>query len=244
VIDLKGKHAIVTGAGSGMGQATAWELAKAGCRVHILGRTLAKLEQTRAKSSDPEAIRPLAVDVTDRRAVTGAIEQALTDWGVPFLLVNNAGVNIKQRRVEVLSPEDFDKLISTNLIGAFNVMHAVLPAMRQAKEGVIVTISSIAGLRPLPLAGAAYSASKYGLNGLMGTVGREVAPEGIRCSIICPGEVATPILDERPVPVTAEQRAAMLQPEDVAQAVLFIARLHPRAHVQELVLKPLVQDYG
>ncbi len=244
MIDLRGKHAIVTGAGSGMGQATAWELAKAGCRVHILGRTLAKLQQTQARSSNPELIRPLAVDVADRSAVVQVIQQAMADWGTPFLLVNNAGVNIKQRRVEVLSPEDFDKVVSTNLMGAFNVMHAVIPSMRQARDGVIVTISSIAGLRPLPLAGAAYAASKYGLNGLMGTVGREVAPEGVRCSIICPGEVATPILDERPVPVTAEQRAAMLQPEDVAQAVMFIARLHPRAHVQELVLKPLVQDYG
>jgi NAD(P)-dependent dehydrogenase (short-subunit alcohol dehydrogenase family) len=243
-MELRGKHAIVTGAGSGMGQATAWALSAAGCQVHILGRTLAKLQTTVERAPQPERIRSIAVDVADRSATTRGLEKALADWGTPFLLVNNAGTNIKQRRIDLLSPEDFDKLIATNLTGAFNVLHAVLPAMRQAREGVIVTISSIAGLRPLPLAGAAYSASKFGLNGLMGTVAREVANDGIRCTLLCPGEVATPILDERPVPVSAEQRAAMVQPEDVAQAVLFIAQLHPRAHVPEIVLKPLVQDYG
>ena len=110
--------------------------------------------------------------------------------------------------------------------------------------GLIINISSVAGLRPLPLAGAAYSASKYALNGLMQTLSREVAPLGIRCTTICPGEVATPILDERPTPVTAEQKEAMLQPSDIAETVLFITRLPPRAHVQEIVIKPLVQDYG
>jgi NADP-dependent 3-hydroxy acid dehydrogenase YdfG len=243
-MDLNNKHAIVTGAGSGMGQAITWKLAQAGCRVTIIGRTLSKLQQTAAQSKDPSRVNPITLDVANRLDVQKGIDAAIAQAGAPFLLVNNAGVNIRQRRIDLLSPEDFDKLIATNLTGAFNLLHAVLPSMRQAKDGVIITISSIAGLRPLPLAGAAYSASKYGVNGLMGTVAREVAPDGIRCTLLCPGEVATPILDERPVPVTAEQRAAMLQPEDVAQAVLFIATLPPRAHVQELVLKPLVQDYG
>ncbi|MBY0587342.1 SDR family oxidoreductase [bacterium] len=243
-MDLISKHAIVTGAGSGMGQAITWKLVEAGCQVHIVGRTLAKLETTRAGSARPDQVWPITVDVADRTAVEREIASAITRAGAPFLLVNNAGVNIRHRRIDVLSPADFDKLISTNLTGAFNVLYAVLPSMREARDGVIVTISSIAGLRPLPLAGAAYSASKFGVNGLMGTVGREVAGEGIRCTTLCPGEVATPILDERPVPVTAEQKAAMLQPQDVAEAVLFIAKLPSRAHVQELVLKPLVQDYG
>lgn len=241
---LNGKWGIVTGAGSGMGQAIAWALAKEGAHVVAVGRTLAKLEKTATQSPVAGGITPLPLDVADRPLVTSAIESEIKKRGTPAFLVNNAGLNIRQRAVATLSPNDFDKVIQTNLIGAFNVTHAVLPGMLAAQDGLIINISSVAGLRPLPLAGAAYSASKYALNGFMQTLAREVAPQGVRCTTICPGEVATPILDERPTPVTAEQRAAMLQPADIAETVLLVAKLPPRAHVQEIVIKPLVQDYG
>lgn len=241
---LSGKWGIVTGAGSGMGQAIAWALAKEGAHVVAVGRTLAKLEKTAKQSPMEGGITPLPLDVGDRRRVMSTVESEIKKRGTPAFLVNNAGLNIRQRSVASLSPDDFDKVIQTNLIGAFNVTHAVLPAMLAAHDGLIINISSVAGLRPLPLAGAAYSASKYALNGFMQTLAREVAPQGVRCTTICPGEVATPILDERPTPVTAEQRAAMLQPADIAETVLLVAKLPPRAHVQEIVIKPLVQDYG
>lgn len=241
---LSGKWGIVTGAGSGMGQAIAWALAKEGAHVVAVGRTLGKLEKTAQQSPVAGSITPLPLDVADRTRVTSTLESEIKTRGTPAFLVNNAGLNIRQRSVATLSPDDFDKVIQTNLIGAFNVTHAVLPSMLAAHDGLIVNISSVAGLRPLPLAGAAYSASKYALNGFMQTLAREVAPQGVRCTTICPGEVATPILDERPTPVTAEQRAAMLQPADIAETVLLVAKLPPRAHVQEIVIKPLVQDYG
>ena len=241
---LAGKWGVVTGAGSGMGQAIAWALAKEGAQIVAIGRTLAKLQATAEKSPVAGAIIPLPLDVADRIRVNEALAAEIARRGTPAFLVNNAGLNIRDRTVAKLRADDFDKVIQTNLTGAFNITHAILPAMLTAHEGLIINISSVAGLRPLPLAGAAYSASKYALNGFMQTLAREVAPSGIRCTTICPGEVATPILDERPTPVSAEQRAAMLQPTDIAEAVLFVSRLPPRAHVQELVMKPLVQDYG
>lgn len=241
---LNGKWGVVTGAGSGMGQAIAWALAREGAQIVAIGRTLAKLQATAEKSPVAGAITPIPLDVADRVRVNEALSAEIAQRGSPAFLVNNAGLNIRDRTVAKLRADDFDKVIQTNLTGAFNITHAILPTMLTAHEGLIINISSVAGLRPLPLAGAAYSASKFALNGFMQTLAREVAPQGIRCTTICPGEVATPILDERPTPVSAEQRAAMLQPTDIAEAVLFVTRLPPRAHVQELVIKPLVQDYG
>jgi NADP-dependent 3-hydroxy acid dehydrogenase YdfG len=237
-------YGIVTGAGSGMGQAITWALAHEGYDVLAIGRTLDKLQTTATQAPEPGRVVPIAVDVADRAAVTSTIQHNLKDRGAPAVVVNNAGINIRQRACDSLSPEDFDRVLATNLAGVYNVVHAVLPAMKQAEGGLFVTISSVAALRPLPLAGAAYSASKHAVNGFMGTVAREMAAFGIRCTLICPGEVATPILDQRPVPVTADQRAAMLQASDIADAFLFVLRLPPRAHVTEIVIKPLVQDYG
>lgn len=243
-MDLTNKLAIVTGAGSGMGQAIAWALSKQGMMVAAIGRSEEKLAETARTAVGPGSIHPVPLDITDRPKVDAALRELTSVHGPAWLLVNNAGTNIRHRAVDVLAPEDFDLVIETNLTGAFNVTHAVLPAMMAARDGVIVTISSIAGLRPLPLGGAAYAASKFALHGFFGTLAREMAPHGIRSTMVCPGEVATPILDARPVPVSPEARAAMLQPEDVAQAVLFVVRLPKRAHVPELVIKPLVQDYG
>ena len=243
-MDLRGKLAIVTGAGSGVGQAVAWSLAREEMTVVAVGRSAKKLQETVERSPGLGPIHPCVLDVSDRSAVFAAVDEIQKRHGTPWLVVNNAGINIRDRAIDVVRPADWDAVVATNLTGAFNVTQAILPAMIAARDGVVIAISSIAGLRPLPLAGAAYAASKYGLNGYIGTLAREAAPYGVRASIICPGEVATPILEQRPKPVSQEERDAMLQPQDVADAVLFIARLPKRAHVAEIVLKPLVQDYG
>lgn len=243
-MDLNKKLAIVTGAGSGMGQAIAWALSKAGMTVCAVGRSAEKLAETARRSPVADSIHAVPLDITNRPSVAQSLRGLESAHGPAWLLVNNAGVNIRDRAVDVLKPEEFDSVLQTNLTGAFNMTHAVLPGMIAARDGMILTISSIAGLRPLPLGGAAYCASKFALHGYFGTLAREMAQHGIRSTILCPGEVATPILDARPVAVSAEARAAMLQPEDIAEAVLFVARLPKRAHVPELVMKPLVQDYG
>jgi len=157
--------------------------------------------------------------------------------------VNNAGVNVPKRALSELSTEDFDKIVRVNLNGAFYVIHGVLPVMRKQGGGLIINVSSVAGVRASELGGAAYSASKFGLSGLSKTIGVEEAKNGIRSCLIYPGEVNTPILDARPVVPDAEQRAKMLQPEDLAQAALLVATLHTRATIPEMVVTPTLQRF-
>jgi NADP-dependent 3-hydroxy acid dehydrogenase YdfG len=143
----------------------------------------------------------------------------------------------------VLEPADWDRMIATNLTGAFNLVHFVIPSMRANQNGLIVQIDSVSGKRASTLGGVGYSASKFGQAALGICIGREEGANGIRSTVIYPGEVNTPILDARPVPVAAERRAAILQPSDIAAAVRFLVELHPRASVPELVIKPTVDDY-
>ena len=158
-------------------------------------------------------------------------------------MVNNAGTNTNPRAVGAVDPEDWDHTIAINLTGVFNMVRAVLPGMRQKDDGVIITVSSIAGLRASKLAGAAYSASKHGAVALTHSINEEEVAHGIRACAICPGEVEQPLLEKRPEPVSAARRAAMLQPEELAQAALFVASLPPRACVPLLIIKPTTQLY-
>ncbi|HWQ13576.1 MAG TPA: SDR family NAD(P)-dependent oxidoreductase [Roseiflexaceae bacterium] len=240
---LDGKVAIITGGGSGVGAAIARAFAREGAQVVIGGRREAQLRAAAAAIAAPRPLRWAALDVSDRAQVRAVVEGVAQDFGGVDILVNNAGVNIRNRRVEVLAPEDWDALMEINATGAFNMIHAVLPLMRARREGLIISISSTSGLRPSSLGGAAYSAAKSALAALTRVVGQEEAANGIRTSVISPGEIDTPLLAQRPTPVTDEHRARMLQPEDVAAAALFVAGLPPRAHVPELVIMPTAQAF-
>ncbi len=156
------------------------------------------------------------------------------------VLVCNAGTNVRDRSLAKLSVADWNLMIATNLTGAFHLVHAFLPAMRQRRDGLIIQVCSIAGLRASLLGGVGYSASKFGQAALGIGIGLEEGANGIRSSVIYPGEVNTPILANRPVAVPQERKDAILQPDDVAAAVRFLVELHPRAHVPELVIKPTV----
>jgi NADP-dependent 3-hydroxy acid dehydrogenase YdfG len=134
--------------------------------------------------------------------------------------------------------------MAINATGPFNCIRHILPAMRQRGDGLIVNISSISGLRASSLGGIAYCASKFALSALTTAAGLEACGEGVRLTNIYPGEVDTPILDQRPQPVSEERRAKILQPEDVAAAVMMVVQLPPRAHVPELVIKPVVQEFS
>jgi NADP-dependent 3-hydroxy acid dehydrogenase YdfG len=238
------KTALVTGAGSGIGKGIATKLAEMGLRVALVGRQREKLERTRAAfvtGGDAAFVAPC--DITDRFAVKSLVDQVTAALGTIDVLVCNAGTNVRNRSLESLDPADWDKMIATNLTGSFNLVHYVLPLMRQQKDGLVIQICSVSGLRASTLGGAGYSASKFGQSALGICVGREAGPHGIRSSVIYPGEVETPILDARPVPVGAERRSLILQPDDVAAAVKFLVELHPRAHVPELVLMPTVDDF-
>jgi NADP-dependent 3-hydroxy acid dehydrogenase YdfG len=238
------KTALVTGAGSGIGRGITAALAELGLRVALVGRDREKLERARAgldRGRDSAFVA--TCDIADRFAVKAVVDNVLTAFGSVDVLVCNAGTNVKNRSLESIEPPDWDRMIATNLTGSFNLVHALLPSMRQQKNGLVIQICSISGLRASTLGGAGYSASKFGQSALGICLAREEGPHGIRSSVIYPGEVETPILDARPVPVGTERRAVILQPEDVAAAVRFLVELNPRAHVPELVIKPTVDDW-
>lgn len=238
---LSGKIALITGGGTGIGQAATQALAQEGAQVIVTGRRAAKLEETCASIQAPRPVRSYAADVVNRHEVNDLVSWVKTEFGPIDIVVNNAGINVANRTLAELSPDDWDMLMQVNATGAFNVIHAVLPEMRARRDGVIINISSLAGVRASNLGGAAYSASKHAMSALTRVIAIEDKDNGIRATNLCPGEVNTPILDERPVKVSDAHKAQILQPEDVAAAVLFIATLPPRAHVPELLIKPTTQ---
>ncbi|HTU25098.1 MAG TPA: SDR family NAD(P)-dependent oxidoreductase [Pirellulales bacterium] len=240
---LQGKTALVTGGGTGIGAGIALALAAEGCRVALAGRRLEKLREVAARSTSGPAMLVHPVDVGDRASVEELFRWAEGELGQIDILVNSAGVNFPRRTMADMEPATWDKIMTINASGVYDCIRCALPAMRKRRDGLIVNICSTAGKRTSMLAGVAYCASKFAVSALSSTVALEEGKNGIRVTSICPGEVETPILDDRPIKPTAEHRARMLQPEDVAAAVLMIACLPPRAHIAELVIKPVGQDY-
>ncbi len=240
---LTGKTALVTGGGSGIGLAVARQLLAEGARVLISGRNEDKLRAAATSLNAGDRLLWHAADVSLPGPVEALVKDATTRLGRIDLLVNNAGANIKERTFRELTPESWKYLVGANLEGAFYCMHAVLPQMLARKDGLIINVNSTSGKRAGPLGGAAYSAAKFGLRGLAMAVAAEEKNSGVRVSSVYPGEVDTPILDNRPSPVSEEHRKGILQPDDVAAAVVFIATLPPRAWVPELVLAPTRQQY-
>jgi NADP-dependent 3-hydroxy acid dehydrogenase YdfG len=235
---LTGKTILVTGGGSGIGLAAARLLLDEGAHVAITGRNEEKLRRAAGELNAGERLIYRAADVADLTQVQALTRDVTQRLGRIDILVNNAGLNIKERTFRELTPDNWHLLLGANLHGAFYCMHAVLPQMRERRDGLIININSIAGKRANPLGGLAYIAAKFGLRGLALGVAAEEKDNGIRICNIYPGEVNTPILEARPAPVSEERRRVMLQAEDVAAAVLFIATLPPRASIPELVITP------
>jgi NAD(P)-dependent dehydrogenase (short-subunit alcohol dehydrogenase family) len=241
---LAGKTAVITGGATGIGEAIALAFAREGCRVAIAGRRTEKLREAAAAWDGEPPILTHAVDVTDRQSVSELFRWAEDELGQVDILVNNAGINTPKRTMADMPPDTWDQVMAINATGAYNCMHAVLPGMRQRKDGLIINTNSISGQRSSVLGGVAYCASKFALTALGTAVALEEGKNNIRVTSICPGEVDTPLLDGRPTPVNAEHRAKILQSQDVADAALMVACLPPRAHVHELVIKPTWQEYA
>ena len=237
--DIEGQVAWVTGAGSGIGQAAAVALAKAGMRLALTGRGPDALERTAALVRDAggEAlVAPADMSVAeDVQRAWDAVEAA---YGGCDLLVNSAGLNVPQRSWSEIAPAGIDAVVGVNLNGPFYASRAVLPTMRARGSGLIIQIASWAGRYVSVLTGPAYSAAKHGLVALSESLNQEECRYGIRSCCICPGEVATPLLDKRPVPVTAEDKGRMLQAEDLAETILFVARLPATVCVNEILISP------
>jgi len=242
-MELCDKSALVTGGGSGIGLGVAVALARQGCRVVISGRNQQKLREAAGTFGGQPAILARACDVSDRRGVEELVAWTIERLGPLDIVVNSAGVNVARRKMCELDPADFDRLMAINCTGFYNLLHAVLPGMRERRDGLIVSISSISGKRAFPLAGPAYCASKFAATALGTAVGLEERPNGIRITNIYPGECDTPILEQRLVPVPVEQKARMVHPEDIGACVVALAKLPPHVIVPELVITPTYQEY-
>lgn len=234
--DLTGKTAWVTGAGTGIGEAGAIELARAGMNVVLSGRRVDVLEAVAARIGPRASVE--ALDVADRQAVLAVAERIFGRFGQIDVLVNSAGLNVKQRNWHNITLDDWDKVIRVDLDGAFYCAKAVLPGMIERKDGLIINISSWAGRFVSIVTGPAYTAAKHAMNAMTESLNMEAGIHGVRACAVCPGEVATPILDNRPIPVSAEDKARMVQSEDCGEIIRFLAALPPHVCINELTVSP------
>ena len=235
---LKGQVAWITGGGSGIGLAGAIELVKAGAHVVISGRNIATNAAALAQLQALGSAESVLLDVADTHAVKAVAQQILAAQGRIDILVNSAGINATKRNFDVLTTEAWDDVVNINLNGLFYCVHAVLPAMRAQTGGLIVNVSSWAGLYASKLTGPAYNATKRAVLALSESINMEECAHGIRATSLLPGEVATPIMEKRPVPPTKETRERMVQTEDMGRAILFLAQMPARACINELVISP------
>lgn len=236
---IDGQVAWVTGAGSGIGLAAARALAAAGAKVALTGRRVEPLEAAAAQIQEQGGSAMVVPgEVNNTAAVEAAALRLLRTWGRCDILVNAAGINIPNRSWSTVEPDGFDAVSATDLGGCFYTSRAALPAMRAQGGGLIIQISSWSGRHVTRLTGPAYSAAKHALNALSESINQSEFENGIRSCCICPGEVATPILDKRPVPVTDEDKARMLQPQDLGETILFVARLPASVCVNEILISP------
>jgi NAD(P)-dependent dehydrogenase (short-subunit alcohol dehydrogenase family) len=180
----------------------------------------------------------LPCDIGDAAAVRAMAERVRAETGDPSLLVNAAGTNTPERSLSNLSPDDYRKVMDANLNGAYWVVRALLPGMRDQGSGTIVLINSIAGKQASELSGVAYSMSKAGLAGLAQAINAEENKHGIRATSIFPGDINTPLLEKRPTPPPEDRRKRMLAPGDVAACVMLAVNLPERAVLHEMTVIP------
>jgi len=235
---LTGQVAIIFGASSGMGRATAIAFAAEGAKVAVAARRQAELDALiqEIRGSGGEVIARTA-DVAKRADVDATVQATVERFGRVDVVVNSAGVNVPNRQLAKLDQAGWDRVIGINLTGAFHCTQAVLPTMRAQKGGLIIHIASISALWG-DFSGVAYQASKHGIVGLANGTRMEERLNGVRVTVIYPGLCDTPILKNRPVQPTPEQRALMMQAEDIAQACVFAASLPPRTYASDITLMP------
>ena len=231
---LSGKTAWITGGGSGIGLAGGLELARAGVHVVITGRNAATLKEAEKQIKAAGSGEAILLDVSKKEDVARVAQKI----GRVDILVNSAGVNSPRRNFHNVAVESWDEIVAINLSGLFYCVHAALPGMRSRQDGLIINVSSWSGRYANTLTGPGYNATKSAVVALTESINMEEGKNGIRATSVLPGEVATPILEKRPVPPTPEVRAKMLQAEDLGKTILFIASLPPRACINEVIISP------
>ena len=234
-----GKVAWVTGAGTGIGKAGALMFAREGAAVALFGRRRDKLDDVAAEIrafGGTAAVEPL--DVADRAQVGKAADRLIQRFARVDILINNAGLNVVNRRLDEITAEDWDHVIAVNLTGAFNMVQAAMPTMRKQKDGLIINVASTAAKRVSGVAGIAYSASKFGMLGMSLSLTQEAWKFGIRSCCLCPDDVNTPIMARRKVKYPPEVLEQFIQPEDLAETMRFVALMPRRTSIPEMLVYP------
>lgn len=231
--DLKGKTAIITGAGRGIGRAAAIALAKEGVNIGLLGRTLSNLEKVTDELEQYGVnVSGAAADVADMDSVQHAVEHIKSELGPIDILINNAGIAKFGGFLE-LEPAEWEQIIQVNLMGTYYVTRAVLPEMIERKTGDIINVSSTAGQKGAPVT-SAYSASKFGVLGLTESLLMEVRKHNIRVTALTPSTVATDLAVENNL--VGENTERVMQAEDLAEMIVAQLKLHPRVFVKSVGL--------
>lgn len=234
LLSLSGSIAVVTGGGRGIGYAISSRLADMGATVVLTGRDEVRVQQVaRDFISRGHKAEGIGCDITDLASVEALGERLRKSYGRVDILVNNAGISGPSGLLHELSPADWDTIFNTNVRGAYYMLRAVVPLMITAGTGHIINISSLAGKNPLPR-GAAYSSSKWALNGLSYGVAEELRAQNIRVSVICPGSVDTDFSPRR----GGKDTQKMLKADDVAHAVAMLVTQEPQSFISEVLLRP------
>ena len=235
---LRGRVAWITGGGSGIGLAGGLELARAGAHVIISGRSRETLLASEKQIKAVGSCEAISLDVSDQREVAKAGAEMQKRHGRVDILINSAGINHPKRNFRSVSIDGWNQIVAVNLSGMFYCVQSVLPGMRERKDGLIINVASWAGRYASTLTGPGYNATKRAVIALTESINMEECMNGVRATSILPGEVATPILEKRPVPPSQEERARMLQADDLGKTILFVASLPARACVNELIISP------
>jgi len=233
---LDGKIAWITGAGTGIGEAAAIALADEGATVVLTGRRKEPLEATAKRIGGKATVEP--ADLTKASAVDNAVQRIVAKFSRLDILVNNAGVNIVDRTWKKISPEGIDTLLHGNLKSAFYCARAVLPQMREQGGGQLIHTASMAGRNISLLSGPGYVAAKHAVVAMSHTINMEDCVNNIRSTALLPGEVNTPILKNRPNPLSEEDLARMLQPEHCGDLVRYLACLPAGVTINEVWITP------
>jgi NAD(P)-dependent dehydrogenase (short-subunit alcohol dehydrogenase family) len=239
VPDLAGKVAWVTGAGSGIGEAAALALAREGAAIALTGRRRGPLETVADRIVKAGGKALVAPGDLGEQETAGRIAAAIAeDFGRLDVLINNAGANVVERSWAKLDPERIKVVLDANLNSAFYCSAAALTLMRPQKDGLLIHTASWAGRFVGTVPGPAYVAAKHAVVAMSYTINMEEFQHGIRSTVLCPNEVATPILDLRPVPVSAQDRARMIQPEHMADLIVYVAKQPATICLNEIVISP------